>query len=193
MNSEAIGVQSRTVDILQHYLLLVASGDRAAFALLYDGTVAPVSRVVRRMLIDPSQSEEVTQEVFLEIWQTAARYQPDRGGALSWMLMVARRRAIDRVRASQSSRERDVRIGVRNFDPEYDSVAEHAETRSESARVHLAMRELTTLQREAVRLAYVDEFSYPEISARLQIPIGTVKTRIRDGILRLRSTVNAVT
>jgi RNA polymerase sigma-70 factor (ECF subfamily) len=167
-------------------LARIAGGDKRAFAELYDATASRIYGLVRRLLIDPAQSEEVTQEIYLEIWQTASRYEPARGSAMSWMLTMAHRRAVDRVRASQSSRDRDSRVGIRDFDREYDHVAEHAEITLEGERVKRALQGLTELQRQAVELAYYDGLSHSEIAAELHVPVGTVKTRIRDGMIRLR-------
>ena len=179
---------ARPVGAASHEQLLaqVAQGDRVAFAMLYDGTAARVHGLIRRLLVDHAQAEEVTQEVYLEIWQSAARYEPTRGSAITWMLTLAHRRAVDRIRASQASRERDSRIGIRDFAPEYDSVAEAAEIKIESERVKRALANLTELQRQAVTLAYFRGLSHSEVSALLRVPIGTVKTRLRDGMIRLR-------
>ncbi len=171
---------------------LVAQGDRQAFAELYDRTASRVFGLVKRLLRDHSQSEEVTQEIFLEIWQTATRYDPGKGGAMSWMLTMTHRRAVDRVRASQSSRDRDTRIGIRDFAPEFDSVAENVEIQIESERVKEAMKRLTELQRQAVSLAYFGGYSHNEVSQMLKVPIGTVKTRLRDGMIRLRDELGVV-
>lgn len=163
-----------------------AGGDQTAFAELYDQTAPRVFGLVKRLLRDHAQSEEVTQEIFLEVWQTAARYEPGRGSAVSWMLTMAHRRAVDRVRASQSSRDRDTRVGIRDFAPGFDSVAESVEIRLESERVEKAMERLTELQRQAVSLAYFRGLSHSEVATLLEVPIGTVKTRLRDGMIRLR-------
>jgi RNA polymerase sigma-70 factor (ECF subfamily) len=141
---------------------------------------------VKRLLRDHAQSEEVTQEIFLEIWQSATRYDTSKGSAVAWMLTMAHRRAVDRVRASQASRDRDQRIGIRDLAPEFDSVAENVEVRIESERVKEAMMRLTELQRQAVQLAYFGGFSHSEVATMLSVPIGTVKTRLRDGMIRLR-------
>jgi RNA polymerase sigma-70 factor (ECF subfamily) len=142
--------------------------------------------LVKRLLKDHAQSEEVTQEVFLEIWQTATRFDTARGSASSWMLTMAHRRAVDRVRASQAGRDRDLRIGVRDLDTDFDSVTESVEIRIEHERVERALGRLTELQRQAVRLAYYGGYSHSEVAAMLGVPIGTVKTRLRDGMIRLR-------
>ena len=171
---------------IEELLQRVGAGDRVAFVGLYDAMAARVFGLIRYVLVDPSQAEEVAQEVFLEIWQTAARFNHERGAAVPWILTIARRRAVDRVRASQSSRERDHRIGSAQLEREYDSVTEHIEAVDVSARVRSKMADLTTLQRQAVELTYMAELSYSEISDLLKVPIGTVKTRVRDGLTRLR-------
>jgi RNA polymerase sigma-70 factor (ECF subfamily) len=142
--------------------------------------------LVKRLLRDHSQSEEVTQEIFLEIWQNATRYDSSKGGASGWILTMAHRRAVDRVRASQASRDRDVKIGIRDFQSDYDNVAETVQVRIEHERVEKAMSRLTELQRQAVTLAYYGGFSHSEVAEKLSVPIGTVKTRLRDGMIRLR-------
>jgi RNA polymerase sigma-70 factor (ECF subfamily) len=163
-----------------------AEGDKAAFAELYELTVPRVFGLVKRLLRDPAQSEEVTQEIYLEIWQNATRYEPSKGAAIGWMITMAHRRAIDRIRASQASRDRDTRIGIRDWQESVDSVADDVETAIESARVREAMGRLTELQRQAVELAYFGGLSHSEVAERLQIPMGTVKTRLRDAMIRLR-------
>lgn len=170
----------------QDLLERVANGDQAAFSALYDQISPRVFGLIKRLLRDHSQSEEVTQEVFLEIWQSATRFDPNKGAAATWILTMAHRRAVDRVRSSQSSRDRDTRIGIRDYSPDYDNVAETIEVRIEHERVEKAMSRLTELQRQAVSLAYYGGFSHSEVAAKLSVPIGTVKTRLRDGMIRLR-------
>lgn len=167
-------------------LARVAQGDRDAFAELYDRTASRVFGLVKRLLRDHAQSEEVTQEIFLEIWQNAPRYEPSKGGAISWMLTMTHRRAVDRIRSAQASHDRDTRIGIRDYSPGFDTVAEDVEVLIESERVKAAMGRLTELQRQAVTLAYFGGYSHSEVSAMLKVPIGTVKTRLRDGMIRLR-------
>lgn len=167
-------------------LVAVGSGDQRAFGELYDAVAARVHGLVRRVLIDEAQSAEVTQEVFLELWQSAPRFDASRGGALGWIFTLAHRRAVDRVRSAQSTRERDERIARRDAATAYDPVAEEGAARVESQRVHRAMRKLSESQREAIALAYYGGLSQSEIAERLGTPIGTVKTRLRDGMIRLR-------
>ncbi|RLP76374.1 sigma-70 family RNA polymerase sigma factor [Mycetocola tolaasinivorans] len=168
------------------FLLRVQSGDRDAFAALYDLFVGRVLGLVRHVLVDHAQSEEVTQEVFLEVWQRASTFDPERGSVSGWLMTLAHRRAVDRVRSAQAGRNRDERIGIRDFPEPVDEVSETVEIRVEYARVEVALRELTVPQREAVTLAYYEGFTQTQIAERLKIPLGTVKTRIRDGMIKLR-------
>ncbi|TFB93187.1 sigma-70 family RNA polymerase sigma factor [Cryobacterium sp. HLT2-28] len=170
----------------------VARGDEAAFGDLYDQMAPRVLGLVKRLLVDHAQSEEVTQEIFLEIWQSAARYEAARGGASTWILTMAHRRAVDRIRSSQAGRDRDTKIGIRDLAVAYDNVSETVETRIEHERVEKAMSRLTELQRQAISLAYYGGLSHSEVAERLQIPLGTVKTRLRDGMIRLRDELGVV-
>jgi len=167
-------------------LAQIAGGDQAAFGALYDEVSPRVFGLIRRLLVDHAQSEEVTQEVFLEVWQNAARYERSKGGATTWILTMAHRRAVDRIRSSQAGRDRDVKIGIRDYVSDYDNVADTVETTIEHERVKEAMAQLTELQRQAVSLAYYGGYSHSEVAAMLSVPIGTVKTRLRDGMIRLR-------
>ncbi|MEO6504893.1 MAG: ECF RNA polymerase sigma factor SigK [Terrimesophilobacter sp.] len=178
------GVASVSLDAL---LQQVAQGDQPAFSDLYDRIAPRVLGLVRRVLIDHAQSEEVTQEVFLEIWQSASRVEPNKGKAMTWILTMARRRAIDRIRSSQAGRDRDTRVGLRDYEPEYDEVAESVEIRVEAEKVDSAMRELSDVQRQVISLAYYGGNSHSEIAQTLGVPICTVKTRMRDGMIRLRN------
>jgi RNA polymerase sigma-70 factor (ECF subfamily) len=178
-----VAAASSTLDEL---LGLVANGDQQAFASLYDLLAPRVLGLIRKVLVDQAQSEEVAQEVFLEIWQNATRFEPGRGAAASWILTIAHRRAIDRVRASQAGRDRDLRIGIRDFPAAFDLVAESAEISLEHERVSRAMANLTEIQRQAVSLAYYGGYSQSEVADILSVPLGTVKTRLRDGMIRLR-------
>ncbi len=174
-------------------LARVGTGDREAFAALYDATAPRVFGLVRRLIVDPAQAEEVTQDVYLEIWQTAPRFDPARGSALAWMFTLAHRRAVDRIRSAQAARDRDLRIGARDLDVPVDTVAETVEVRVEHERVQEALADLSQLQRECVALAYYDGLTQREIAERLEVPLGTVKTRLRDGMIRLRSALGVTT
>ena len=171
---------------IESLLREVADGSRAAFAEMYDRISSRVMGLVTRLLRDRAQSEEVTQEVFLEIWQSASKFDQNRGSGMAWVLTMAHRRAVDRIRSAQKSHERDIKIGIRDMEREFDGVAESVEIRLENERVKVAMARLTPLQREAVILAYYGGYSHSEMSQILGIPLGTVKTRLRDGMIRLR-------
>ena len=174
------------VDHVAALLARVAGADRGAFAELYDMLSPRAFGLIARILVDRAQAEEVLQEVFLEIWQSAGRFAPNRGQGRSWILTIAHRRAVDRVRASQASTERDVRAGLRDLHSEPEAVADQAELRIEGRRVTHALAALPEAQREALTLAYFGGYSQSEIAALVGAPLGTVKTRIRDGLSRLR-------
>lgn len=174
-------------------LVRVAGGDQRAFAELYDLLSPRVFALILRVLVNRSQSEEVLQEVFLEIWQSAARFAPNRGQGRSWILTIAHRRAVDRVRASQSSTDRDVRVGVRDYADARNVVEEAVEDRLEGSRVVTALSGLPEAQQEALILAYYGGYSQSEIAAMIGAPLGTVKTRMRDGLTRLRSELGVST
>jgi len=178
----ASGTEHTSVDAA---LTAAAAGDQDAFAVFYDATAGAVHGVVLRVLRDPAQSEEVTQEVFLEAWRLAARFDAGRGSAKAWVVTMAHRRAVDRVRSAQASSDRDERAGVREVSP-YDSVSEEVEVVMEREQVARALETLTPLQRQAIDLAYYGGRTHKEISEDLQVPLGTVKTRLRDGLIRLR-------
>jgi len=174
---------------LELLLDMVAHGDQRAFELLY-GQVAPrVHGVIRRVLRDHAQSEEVTQEVFTEVWRTATRFDGTRGSVGAWVTTMAHRRAVDRVRAAQAATDRDRRVAVREQTRAYDDVAEQVEIRLEQEQVRRAMNDLTDLQREAVTLAYYRGYTYREVAELLDVPLGTIKTRLRDGLIRLRDSL----
>jgi len=175
------------VDHIAELLQRVADGDETAFGSLYDALSARVFGVILRVLVDRAQSEEVLQEVFLEVWQSASRFAPNRGQGRSWVLTIAHRRAVDRVRSSQASTDRDVRAGFRDLDVPHDGVADQVELRIEGERVAAALSALPDAQREALTLAYYGGYSQSEIAVLVGAPLGTIKTRMRDGLSRLRT------
>ena len=171
-------------------LALVARGDQSAFAALYDRSAAQVFGLVRRVIRDPAQSEEVTQEVMLEVWRSASRFDPHRGSAMAWLLTLAHRRAVDRIRSGQAAAEREVRAAAATG-PGYDMVAEEVETRLDAQRVRRCLESLTDLQRESLTLAFYGGYTYREVAGLLGVATGTVKTRMRDGLIRLRDCLGA--
>lgn len=165
---------------------LVARGDEAAFERLYDDAAPAVYGIVLRVLRDRAQSEEVVQEVFVDLWRHASRYDENRCGAYAWIMMLAHRRAVDRVRAETAGSERETRVGTSQAGVPYDEVAEQVQARLEAERVRRCLRTLTERQRESVTLAYYGGHSYREVARLLSVPLGTIKTRMRDGLIRLR-------
>ncbi|UVJ38358.1 ECF RNA polymerase sigma factor SigK [Arthrobacter sp. CJ23] len=172
---------------LARLLKLMAQGDQAAFADFYRLTSRRVFGMARRVLIDPGLSEDTTQEVFLQVWQGAAKFNPDAGSPMAWLMTIAHRRAIDRVRSAQSATDREAKFGAANHGTEHDSVAEEAGSRLEAEAVVRCLGTLTDTQRESVRLAYYGGLSYREVAEHLGAAVPTIKSRIRDGLLRLKS------
>jgi RNA polymerase sigma-70 factor (ECF subfamily) len=162
----------------------VARGDQNAFEQVYQDVAGPVYGLVLRVVRDPAQAEEVAQEVLVDVWRTAARYDEARGTALAWVMTLAHRRAVDRVRSAQAAADREERAARAERD--HDEVAEYVEARLEREQVRRCLGTLTDLQRESVTLAYYSGYTYREVAELLQVPLGTVKTRMRDGLIRMR-------
>lgn len=163
----------------------VARGDKTAFEAVYDRLAGPVYGLVMEVLRDPAQSEEVAQEALLEVWRTATRFDAGKGGAVTWAMTIAHRRAVDRVRAENASARRERRAAA----PEArgtDEVAEAVEASLDRQRVRRCLDGLTEIQHESITLAYYGGYSYPQVAKLLGVALGTVKTRIRDGLIRLR-------
>jgi RNA polymerase sigma-70 factor (ECF subfamily) len=174
---------------LEALLRQVARGDESAFEHVYDHVSGAVFGLIRRVLRDPAQAEEVTQEVFVEVWRTATRFDAQKGSGRTWILMMAHRRAVDRVRSAQASNDREDTVAAREQVRVFDEVAEEVELRLEQQQVHRCLGTLTELQRESVTLAFYGGYTYPEVAKLLGAPLGTVKTRMRDGLIRLRDCV----
>lgn len=176
----------RDDDVLVDLITRTARGDDDAFSALYEALAGPVYGMVLRVLRDPAQSEEVTQEVLVEVWRQASRFSREKGSVRSWVLTVAHRRAVDRVRSAQASTNREDKVGRASREREFDEVVDAVEHRLEAEQVRRALGVLTDLQREAVGLAYYGGYSHREVSELLGVPLGTIKTRLRDGLIRLR-------
>jgi len=174
---------------LGQLLKLASRGDQEAFARLYDATSARVFGLAVRIVRDRAQAEEVAQEAFLEIWRTASRFDPAKGSAQAWMLTIVHRKSVDRVRSAEASTRRDATYERRNQTVDHDSTADAAHASLEARRVRHAMESLTPVQREAVELAYFGGYTHTEVASMLDLPLGTAKTRIRDGLIRLRDTI----
>jgi RNA polymerase sigma-70 factor, ECF subfamily len=174
---------------LARLLKLSGRGDEAAFAELYDAMAARVFGLAVRVVRDPAQAEEVVQESFLEIWRSSGRFDSDRGNAVSWILTIVHRRAVDRVRSAEATSRRDTTYHETNQPVAHDATAEAAQASLEARRVRSALASLTEVQREAIGLAYFGGYTHTEVASMLELPVGTAKTRIRDGLIRLRDTM----
>jgi RNA polymerase sigma-70 factor, ECF subfamily len=161
-------------------------GDEGAFAEWYDATAARAFGLAVRVLRDRAQAEEVTQESYLDCWRHASRFDAAKGSAISWLLTIVHRKAVDRVRSAEAAGRRDKAYGHREQSVPHDETAEAATASLEATRVRAALADLTTKQREAIELAFLGGYTHTEVAAMLDLPIGTAKTRIRDGLIRLR-------
>jgi RNA polymerase sigma-70 factor (ECF subfamily) len=189
--SQAAPGQGDEATRLTELMIRAGRGDEQAFGEIYDLVGGLVYGIVRKVVRDPAQSQEVAQEVFLEIWRLAPRHDPSKGSVKSWVATIAHRRAVDRVRSEQAARNREERQH-RLDPPPGDEVAEEIDDRFEHDRVRRALSLLTDVQREAVELAYYGGYTYREVAALLQAPQGTIKTRIRDGLIRLRDQLGVI-
>lgn len=177
---------------LDALLTRVATGDDLAFGEFYSHTAERVHGMALRVARDPGFSEEITQEVYLTVWQTAPRFDASAGSALAWLLTMAHRRAVDRVRSESASRRRGITYGLSAVGGRYDDDAAITVENRETAReVRALLAVLTPLQRESVELAFLHGLSYREVATRLNVALPTVKTRIRDGLGRMRHSLAA--
>jgi len=161
-------------------------GDESAFAEWYDATAARAFGLAVRVLRDRAQAEEVTQESYLDCWRYASRFDRTKGSAMSWLLTIVHRKAVDRVRSAEAAGRREAAYGQREQTVPHDETAERATASLEATRVRAALADLTTKQREAVELAFLGGYTHTEVATMLDLPVGTAKTRIRDGLIRLR-------
>lgn len=176
-------------DHLDALLESCGRGDRRAFGEVYDEVGSLVYGIALRVVRDPARAEEISQEAFLEVWRKATRYDRSRGSAKAWICTIAHRRAVDVVRSEQSRRDREAGVAMRESRVDHDSPEMVVEASMERSRVVEALAGLTDLQRQAIELAYYDGHTYREVADLLGAPLGTVKTRMRDGLARLASTL----
>jgi len=186
--TRALDVEASSEDLL----VAAAVGDEAAFALLVDRIRPQALRVARGVVRDPAIAEEVAQEVLTEVWLKADRFDPERGTVVGWVATLARRRGVDRVRSEQAGRNRDDRVARRNQERDVDVVADEVEVRLEHWQVRRALADLSERQREAIELAYFSGYTYRDVARVLGIPEGTAKSRLRDGLLRLRESLDGL-
>jgi RNA polymerase sigma-70 factor (ECF subfamily) len=181
----------RVTDDLDALLRRVAQRDVEAFAAFYDGTRARVFGLVTRVLRDPGYSEETTQDVYLQVWRNADNYNPAAGTPLAWLMTLAHRRAVDRVRSEQSATQRESRYGAANVEVPADRVAEAVISNDERRQVTVCLDSLTDAQRECIQLAYYEGLTYVLVSERLAANLATIKSRMRDAIRGLRKCLGA--
>ncbi|OBF40428.1 RNA polymerase subunit sigma [Mycolicibacterium peregrinum] len=176
---------------LDALLRRVARHDVDAFAELYDHTRSRVFGLVTRVLRDPGYSEETTQDIYLQVWRTADSYDPAAGSPMAWLMTLAHRRAVDRVRAEQAASQRESRYGATSMEPPADHVADSVITQDEQRRVAECLSALTDAQRECIHLAYYDGLTYSQVSQRLAANLATIKSRMRDALRGLRNCLGA--
>lgn len=169
---------------LDDVLVAAGRGDQEAFAQVYDALGGPVFGLARRVVRDPDRAEEIAQDVFVSVWRFATRFDPARGSAKTWVLTLTHRRAVDVVRSEEASSRREARVAT--HDTALDDVADEATTRIEGELVRRCLNHMTDVQREAVTLAYYGGYTYPQVATLLNANLPAVKTRIRDGLIRLR-------
>ncbi|MDJ0356482.1 MAG: ECF RNA polymerase sigma factor SigK [Actinomycetota bacterium] len=174
-------------DNLARLISLTATGDQSAFAQLYQLTAKRVYGMARRVLIDANLAEDTTQEVYLQLWQSAAKYDPAAGSPLGWLMTIAHRRAVDKVRSTQSATDREARYGATSHVIEHDDVVDTVNERLDAESVVKCLATLTATQQESVKLAYYGGLTYREVAEKLGAAVPTIKSRIRDGLLRLKT------
>jgi RNA polymerase sigma-70 factor (ECF subfamily) len=174
-------------DQLRPLLLDVGRGSASSFEALYDAIAGSVFGIALRVLRDPHLAEDVAQEALLEVWRMAPRYRPDAGSARAWILTIAHRRAVDRVRTEQALKARDQREAApASGGYEIDEAVDVMYAQWEAARVRAAFAAVTPLQRQALELAFYRGLTHREVALELGVPLGTAKARLRDGLIRLR-------
>lgn len=176
------GEAARLSDLLHR----AGRGDQAAFAEFYDAISARAYGLALRVVRNPAHAEEVAQEAFLDAWRHSARFEPDRGSAAGWLLTIVHRKAVDRVRSVEAATARDEGWDRASAPVAHDQTAEEAHASLDAARVRNAVATLTDVQRRAVELSYFGGYTHTEVASLLDVPLGTAKTRIRDGLIRLR-------
>ncbi len=185
-------LQDYRVDGTDALLTAVAAGDLRAYETLYRRVSGPVYGLALRVLRDPEHADEVAQEALLQVWREARRFEVAQGSAMAWVMTIAHRRAVDRLRSEGSGIRRHERAAVRDVETAYDTVAEAVETRLDRAAVRECLAVLTEPEREAVDLTYYSGHTYREVAELIDVPLSTVKTRIRDGMIRMRDCIGVV-
>jgi RNA polymerase sigma-70 factor (ECF subfamily) len=186
-----LGTEPEPADSVDTLLSRVASAEPEAFAALYDRVAPAVFGIAQRVLRNRAMAEEVAHDALLDIWAQCRTFDRTRGSALAWVLTIAHRRAVDAVRREQAARDRDERASTRSWERPRDVVAEAVIQTLGDARLRKALSQLTPLQRSAIQLAYYDGCTHQEVAQTLDVPLGTAKSRINDGLRRLRGELRA--
>jgi RNA polymerase sigma factor (sigma-70 family) len=172
-------------------LVRVAGGDRAALRVVYQDTSAKLFGVCLRILKDRGEAEDVLQEVFVTVWRKAASFDPGRASPITWMVAIARNRAIDRLRASAVSRRMEPIESADAVSDPAPAAVERVELAQQHQRLSRCLEELETRHASAIREAFLDGTTYEELAARMSVPLGTMKSWIRRGLLKLRACLEA--
>ncbi|WP_245532375.1 ECF RNA polymerase sigma factor SigK [Acaricomes phytoseiuli] len=176
---------STGVASLEELLAGVSRGGQAEFTSFYERTASRVYGLARRVVIDPALSQDVAQEVFAQVWEQAVRYRAEQGSALSWLMTITHRRAVDKVRSQQRAVDREQAYLDGEYRPQRNLVADAVEDRVESQQLRSCLEELTGMQRQSLQLAYFDGLTYREVAEKLEAGLPAVKARIRDGLIKL--------
>ena len=177
---------------LATFISRMADGDQSAMSALYDATNRLVYGLVLRILCDPAIAEEVMLDVYMQVWRQAAGYDMQRGSPLAWLMTVARSRAIDRLRSGIQRQQREEPLEHADNHSSPANIEEEVCASELRGRVQAALDLLSPEQREVIELAYYGGLSHSEIAARLATPLGTVKTRTRLGMMKLRESLKDV-
>ena len=167
----------------------IAGGDQLALRSLYDQTHRIVFTLIMRIVNNCATAEELTVDVFHDVWRKASTYDPANGSVVGWIMNQARCRAIDRLRYEQRTK----RVHTETGPPPNGNAAEDPQTalliQEQSRLLRQALEILNPEEREAIEMAFFSELTYQQVAARLRQPLGTIKSRIRSGLSRLRSVV----
>ena len=188
----AVDEWRRAEALLNECIKRTATGEEQALATFYDQTSHLVYGLALRILEDTADAEEVTLDVYTQVWRSARDFDPRRGNATAWLIMLTRSRAIDRLRSSAGRKEREEPLEWVPDIPSSAECPEQASVLSQRQRwVRAALEALPPEQREAIELAFFSGLSHAELAAKLGQPLGTVKTRIRLGMMKLRELLAA--
>lgn len=179
---------------LRELVLRIASGDEAALSVLYDQTNRFVHGLIRRIVLVPANAEEVTLDVYLQVWRQAAQYQESRGTVFTWLALLARSRALDRLRSEKLIQQSTWEYFSEGFELAASGASPEQLVDVQKLQVRMAaiLQELPADQKAVIQLSFYEGLSHFEIAEQLQLPLGTVKTRIRSGIHKFREGVKRV-